>query len=347
MKVLVITNMFPSTVRPYYGIFVKEYVDSMRKLGVQMDVFFSDTRTKRTAFISDLASLRRTTARGSYDLVHAQHSYSVLQLMLSAPFGYRRMPLLFTFHEAETSVDHRVHDPDADAIRRLVYSKRIKRAALTRATSVVSVCRGFPEAAGFHGKYSVIPPGVDLDRFQPRGKRTCRQKLGLALERPLVLFPADPKRRFHKGTDLFEEALPLIPVDVDVRYGGTIAPTAMPDFMNAADVIVQTSRFEASPMVVKEAMACNRPVVSTNVGDVEWLFGETKGCFLTEATPSDVAAKISAALGFSGPTEGRARIKDLELGLDQVARRYNELYRRVLTAEGRIPTWPSTVGPAS
>ena len=74
---------------------------------------------------------------------------------------------------------------------------------------------------------------------------------------------------------------------------------------------------EGSPNLVKEAMACNCPVVATDVGDIKWLFGDEPGYFISDFTSEDFSRKIKRALDFSittGRTRGRERI--LELGLD-------------------------------
>jgi glycosyltransferase involved in cell wall biosynthesis len=90
---------------------------------------------------------------------------------------------------------------------------------------------------------------------------------------------------------------------------------------------------EGSPNVVKEAMACNCPVVATDVGDVGWLFEDEPGYFLTEFEAGDLAQKIRMALSFAeqkGRTRGRERIRKLGLDSQSVARRIVSVYKRVL-----------------
>lgn len=110
--------------------------------------------------------------------------------------------------------------------------------------------------------------------------------------------------------------------------------------INAADCTLLTSFSEGSPQFVKEAMACNSPVVATDVGDIAWLFGNEPGHYLCGFDPEDVAEKIQAALEFSykfGKTQGRKRIMALGLDSESVAGKILSIYQSVLK-KGRTDT---------
>jgi teichuronic acid biosynthesis glycosyltransferase TuaC len=107
-------------------------------------------------------------------------------------------------------------------------------------------------------------------------------------------------------------------------------------YLNASDVFISTAFMEGSSNVIKEAMACNCPVVSTNAGDAAWVIGETPGCYITSFDPEDVAAKLKLALAFSkteGRTKGRERIMELGLDSETVAGRIVEVYGKALGGE--------------
>jgi glycosyltransferase involved in cell wall biosynthesis len=105
-------------------------------------------------------------------------------------------------------------------------------------------------------------------------------------------------------------------------------PELVPLYMNACDVLVLASRKEGSPQVVKEAMACNLPIVSTAVGDVAEVIGGIEGCHICTADPQDIAEKLVAALTFGRRTDGRKRVRDLSI--DRVAERIVQAYEQVL-----------------
>jgi teichuronic acid biosynthesis glycosyltransferase TuaC len=108
--------------------------------------------------------------------------------------------------------------------------------------------------------------------------------------------------------------------------------------LNACNVALLTSFSEGSPQFIKEVMACNRPVVATNVGDIEWLFGDEPGHYLCGFDALDVAKKIKLALNFAKPsTNGRARIGKLGLDSASVAGRIIKIYNQVLS-ETKIGT---------
>ena len=96
------------------------------------------------------------------------------------------------------------------------------------------------------------------------------------------------------------------------------------------ELVILTSLWEGSPNVIKEAMACNCPIVSTNVGDVRWVIGDTEGCYITSFDPEDVAEKIKLALEFGKRTNGRDRIIELGLDSETIAKRLIDIYSKVL-----------------
>ena len=102
----------------------------------------------------------------------------------------------------------------------------------------------------------------------------------------------------------------------------------IPLFMNACDVLVLASAAEGSPMVIKEAMACNLPIVSVDVGDVAEIIVGTTGCWLVAREMNALAAGLAQALDFGGRTEGRAAI--MPLSLDAIAARLEKIYREMI-----------------
>ena len=93
-----------------------------------------------------------------------------------------------------------------------------------------------------------------------------------------------------------------------------------------ADLLLSTSRLEGTPNVIKEAMACNCPIVSTNVGDVSWLLGNLEGHYICKNDPIDLASKIEQAFEFGQRTEGRRRIIELKLDSESIAKRIEKVY---------------------
>lgn len=327
MKILTVTNMYPSAVDSYYGSFVQEHVDALVSLGVQVDVIFLNPREGKTKYLTEMPRLARAVRERSYDVLHAQHSYCAVQIA-----GLRRVlridtPLLFTIHEGEAYSSSSV-GRSMSLTKRLVYWKRLKRLALDLSDHVVTVDEQLLSVLGYEGRYSVIAPAVDTELFRPMDREGCRTLLNLSQDKAVLFFPASDARP-EKGAEVFRAALEYLDVEVQVVYGGRIERTDMPLYMNAADVVVQTSHFEASPMVVKEAMACDTPVVSTKVGDVSKLFGTAPGCFSTNGDPERIAQALGRALELTGPVGGRERIMALGLTPALVATRYRDVYHEL------------------
>jgi glycosyltransferase involved in cell wall biosynthesis len=156
----------------------------------------------------------------------------------------------------------------------------------------------------------------------------CKEELGWETSKKQILFAANPDRpekNFQLALDAYNT---LQEKNVALKVLDNVPNDLMPVYFNAADVVVLTSLWEGSPNVIKEAMVCNIPIVSTNVGDVKEVIGKTKGCYISTFEPEDVAEKIQKALDFGKRTTGREDIKHLESGV--IAKRIIEVYNKVL-----------------
>ena len=326
MKVLIVTNMYPTQSIPFYGIFVKEQVESLKEKGIAIDVHFINGKQSRANYFKCVREIMSKISRNKYDIIHMHHTYCVYPVFIAMRLCGRRIPTLLTFHEGEIHKSKDIRNNGFDVIKRLVYSRNIKQRALDMVDFVIFVQRDMVDCLEFNGRYEVIPCGVDLDLFKPLEKEWCRRKLGLPIDRKIIFFPASPEN-VNKGIELLRQAVKhLDRADIDLITAGSINHDEMPTYMSAADVIVQLSDFEASPMVLKEAMAVSVPVVFSDVGDVRIVIGDAEGCFISRRSCEDVAFNISNALGMTGRSAGRWRIIESRLALSEIADRVIDVY---------------------
>jgi glycosyltransferase involved in cell wall biosynthesis len=153
----------------------------------------------------------------------------------------------------------------------------------------------------------------------------------LPLNRKVVFFPAPPTNT-NKGIDILKKGIEYLGRnDIYLLTAGNIRHEEMPYYLCASDVVVQLSDHEASPMVLKEALATNVPTLFTGVGDVKSTIGNTVGCFLCERVPEDVALKLESIVNWNGQSEGRNRIIESELGLSEVAKKLINAYQGLLS----------------
>ena len=176
----------------------------------------------------------------------------------------------------------------------------------------------------------MIPNGIDLKRFRPLDKGHCCNKLGWNPNRFHVLVP-DPGTRPRKRIELAETAVFILQqkgISIELHKLSGIPHEEVPLWLNASDVLLLTSIHEGSPNIVKEALACNRPVVSFDVGDVRERLEGIKGCYLAQANPKDLTRNL--ALVLNGPKDVEGRVKMEKLSLEAISKQLIEFYEFVL-----------------
>ena len=173
----------------------------------------------------------------------------------------------------------------------------------------------------------IIPNGVDLSRFHPIRRSLAIKELDWQSSRKHILFAANPIRK-EKNYQLAAKAVKLLSnIKIELHHLDNVPGERMVYYYNAADVILLTSLWEGSPNVIKEAMACNRPIVSTDVGDVSELFMGARGCYTCGFSPADIAGKIEMALGSE---HSDARTKISYLSAENIARRILDVYQTLI-----------------
>lgn len=292
------------------GAIIFSQGESLKEAGIAVDYLLAGPGL--AGYISAIASIRKAWKTGDYNLVHAHYSLSAISASLAG-----RFPLVVSLMGSDVFMSGLVR-----TLIRMLYRYRWD------ATVVKSP--QMKERLGL-AQAEVIPNGVDIGLFKPAPQEEARGHIGFPLSGKLVLFGSSADRP-EKNADLAHKAVAALnDPEVELRYLSGIPHNEVPHYLNASDVLLLTSKWEGSPNVVKEAMACNCPVVSTDVGDVKWLTGETKGCFITSFDAIDVAAKLRAALDFNARTEGRERIISLGMDSQSVAARIKSIYERVVS----------------
>jgi glycosyltransferase involved in cell wall biosynthesis len=326
MRVLVVTSMYLSG----HGNWVAEQVRSLRDIGLEVDVVFFNPKRARFHYVLSIPKIARALRSRHYDIIHTHHTYTMIDVILARGLAGSRTPVVLTTHEVE-ALDQRSRTWHPSSYLR--HSVAVKRFAARNADFVIFVARQQQEVMDVRRPSDVIPCGVDLQKFRPMDREVCRQELGLAPDGAVVFFPADPRnprKRFELARRAFEIARGQLPRAV-LLTGGGIDADRMPVYFNAADVVVQTSFGEASPTVVKEALACEVPIVSTDAGDTREVVNGLTGCAVCPEDAEAVAAQILACWG-RRPTGGRDHLRRKGLALDQVARRVAAAYIAALGA---------------
>jgi teichuronic acid biosynthesis glycosyltransferase TuaC len=323
MRVLFVTNMYPTEARPASGTFVADQVRSLRDTGVETEVLFVDRPTEgRRAYMRLARRVQERVRTSAPDLVHVRYGGLMADTVTRVVAD---RPVLVTFCGADLEGNATNGPLGALSAR---YGVAASARAARRAAGIVVVSQNLFDALPrpvHDSRVWIVPDGVDFSRFAPRDRTACQQTLGWDTSTSHVLFPASPSRA-EKAFPLAEAAVRVLAntgPQVQLHTLGQVPHEEVPTWLNAANAVVLTSVREGSPNVVKEALACDVPVVSVDVGDIRERLTEIEGCFIADRTPEDLSANLTRALE-RGRVDGRATI--LALSLERVAARLREIY---------------------
>lgn len=305
LRVLMITSEWPTPETPNGVPFVVRQVEFLRNAGVQVDLFHFRGSKKLANYLKAWRRLRQQLSANEYDVVHAQWGQSAL---IALP---KRLPLVITYRGSDLEGIAGVNGGYTFKGRALrIMSKFMARAADEVIVVSERLANRLPNGKPFH----VIPSGVDLDVFRPIPRLEARRKLGLSESKSLVLFAASPTNPVKRYQLAQESVMKLEEqFETELVVASKVQYTQMPHYMSACDALVLTSLHEGSPNVVKEALACDLPVVSVDVGDVRERIGSVEGCVLCADDRSEnIAAGLAQVLSKNMRLDSRKTVVDLD-----------------------------------
>jgi len=331
MKILVFTGLYPNNVWPNHGIFIQQRMAEVAKLpqydmrvvvpvpyyppipmgwraayrkivssqivdGIQVDYprYFMIPKMAMVLqgvmlFCSVLPFVLRLRKSFPFEVIDAHYVY---------PDGLAAV-LLGWWLQVPVVVSAR--GSDLNVFEQLPIIRRIIQWTLGRARAVITVSQALKDVTVRLGipsdKVTVIPNGVNSEKFSPMPKVDARQKLGLPVGKRKVLVSVGhltPNKGFDLliktlkrlseksyettplliivGGGAYSKVLERLTEDLGVtqwvRLVGATPHDQLIWYYNAADIVCLLSEREGWPNVILEALACGRPVVATQVGGI-------------------------------------------------------------------------------
>jgi len=306
MKVLIVASYNANR----FSAFVIEQAESLKLLGVKFEYFgikgkgifgYLKNRKKLIVKIKDFQP----------DIIHAHYGLSGALAVLQ-----RKIPVVVTFHNGETLS---------------VLSNIISSFASLFAKYRIYVAQHIYDLCFFtmRENYTILPCGVNTN-LDILDKNTTREELGLNMEKKYILF-GGAFSNLRKNYQLLEKAVcSLNRNDIEIIEMRDLTREKITKLMFACDLFALPTKSEGSPQALKEAMACNCPILATDVADIKYLLGDLEGHYICSFDLTDVVIKIQFALEFSERTNGRERIIKLGLDSETVANKVLQVYKTII-----------------
>lgn len=331
MKILIVSrykDKYPSHQAP----FVTEQGEAIRALGLDVEYYLL-----KGSYLKQYFSLRRKIKEYKPDILHAHYGLTAIVAELQ-----NLVPVVTTFHNGET---HRW------------YVNLFCSLFSLRAKHVIYVAKHIYDKMYFKSKnYSIIPCGISLDDCFLMDKDEARDKLGWGKNMKYILFGGafhDLRKNYpllRETVELVECSKEWIKVDGGEQCGEIVCVEMWKRtrrecmlMMNAADVFALPTKNEGSPQALKEAMACNCPIIATDITDIRYMLGDLQGHYVLEnkkgtradwvgdeCSVNELKQMIREALSLNGRTHGRDRIQEIGYTNEKIAEKIITIYEEIL-----------------
>jgi teichuronic acid biosynthesis glycosyltransferase TuaC len=318
MKILYVTNMLPVADYIYFGIHVQEQINDLKKVAkIDNSIYFINGRDNKWNYFKSISEIKKIVEKEHFDLIHVHYGISALFLLFYKP----SIPVVVTLHSGELFqkkgyVNH-------------LFQKNITLGVVKRAAKVIVLNDDMISLLSkYKNKLVKQPCGTSLSIFKksPVTKDPLKFYIG---------FPGN-KARKEKNHPLFnsiiEQLKAIVAIEVIEFHNMTRKDVLLN--LNKIDLLLMTSTVEGSPQIIKEALACNKPIIATAVGDVDYLLKDVVNCEIVSSfAAKDFIAPISKIILLPAKdrlSNGREQLLTKKLDSESVAGSIYKLYEELI-----------------
>lgn len=310
MKILVVSDNYPSLENPARGTFVYNLIQRFCKLGHEVTVIspksILSNRTKKvesygeencTVYRPIMFSFSNRNILGFNTYLLGQESTikAVKKVVKSKNLVFDVIYCHFlssaivaqrALRKFKKPIFAAIGEYDNLNVRRNYYSSNKYKKYLDNISGFIAVSPQIQERLIEHGadkrKIIIEPNAVDLGLFYPRNKEEMRIKYGLPLDKKLVIFVGrflenKGPLRVLKAVECNEEIGAIFvgggPQEVEgkvVVFNKKVTREEVPELLSAADLFVLPTLHEGSCNAIVEAMACGLPIVSSDIPEIRF-----------------------------------------------------------------------------
>jgi glycosyltransferase involved in cell wall biosynthesis len=267
-KLLFVTNMYPTVNNPFFGIFIKEQIDALKKNHTfQEEIYFINGLYKsKLEYIKSIFTIPYIIVKNKPDIIHIHYGISGLFLLFYKP----TIPVYLTLHGS----DFLIHGSNK-------WQVWISKVIAKRVNKIFVQNQEMRDLGiTINPNIEILTCGVDTDFFKPLDSKR------LTFNKKVIVFPSSPKR-LEKNYSLFSKVLKKIEIQLNekviIKCIDKMNRIEIRDLLSSANCLLMTSISEGSPQVIKEALSCGLPVVSTPVGNVKEMVKNVPNCYVSDS----------------------------------------------------------------
>ena len=312
------------TFEKYHIINADSQMESLVEAGVEMDYgHFSDRKSIKALWKAGLAICKRSK---EVDLIHVL--WGTTTALITVLFSSKPVVISFCGSDLLGQVDEHGNISLSGKISRFLsqISALMARSIITKSEHMKRSLWSLSK-----GKATAIPNGVNLASFQELNQAEAKAKLNWSGPEQNLLFfsgggaPVKNQALAQEVFDLLKSDFPKL--NLKIVHG--VPHSELIYYYNAADVLLLTSFHEGSNNSLKEAMACNLPIVSVDVGDSRERISDIDNCrLLSNYNAQEMASAVASILESGKRSNGRDFINFVSM--EYIAKRVIDVYKSAI-----------------